>query len=120
MHRVIVADDEPNFRRWLRSILDNSADFQVVGEASSGTEAIRLAKLLLPDAVIADIYMPGLDGVEAVYYIKEKMPDIKVILISADEGCFYQGLAQESGATAFIPKSGLSLCSLRQALQTGE
>ena len=120
MHRVIVADDEPKFRRWLRSMLDNSPDFQVTGEASSGTEAIRLAELLLPDAVIADICMPGLDGIEAAHYIKGKMPNVKVILISANEGRAYHGLAQESGATAFIPKSGLSLCSLRQALQRGE
>ena len=120
MHRVIVADDEPNFKRWLRSMLDNSPDFQVVGEASSGTEAIRLTELLSPDAVIADIYMPDLDGLEAAHHIKGKMPDVKVILISAYEGRVYQGLAQESGATAFISKSGLSLCSLRQALQAGE
>jgi YesN/AraC family two-component response regulator len=120
MHQVIVADDEVSFRRWLRLTLDNSPDFQVVGEASSGTETVRLAELLSPDAIIADIYMPELDGVEAAHYIKKRMPDIKIILISAYEGRVYQGLAQESGAIAFIPKSGLSLCSLRQALQTGE
>ena len=120
MHRVIVADDEPDFRHWLRSRLDNSPDFEVVGEASSGKEAVRLTELLLPDAVIADIYMPELDGIEAAHHISEKMPGVKVILVSAYEGRVFQGLAHEGGATAFIPKFGLSLYSIRQALQTAE
>ena len=55
MYRVIVADDEAEFREWLRSLLESSEDFQVVGEASSGMETVRLIASLVPDLVIADV-----------------------------------------------------------------
>ena len=55
MYRVIVADDEPEFREWLRSLMENSEDFQLVGEAKTGNEAIYLIPSVKPDLVIADM-----------------------------------------------------------------
>ena len=116
MFRTIVADDEPEFRAWLRSLLDNSQDFQVVGEAGSGRETLRLTKLLVPDLVLVDLYMPDLDGLEVIHYIRQYFPGIKVILVSAYEGRVYESLAEKGGALTFIPKATLSLEALHKAL----
>ena len=62
--RVVIADDESEFRGWLRSLIDTSADFQLVGEAINGSEAIGLINELIPDLVIADVFMPDMDGLE--------------------------------------------------------
>ena len=120
MLRTIVADDEPVFRAWLRSLLGNNQDFQVVGEAGSGRETLRLIKLLVPDLVLVDLYMPDLDGLEVANYIRQYFPGIKVILVSAYDGRVYERLAAEGGALAFIPKVSLSLDALYDALQKGK
>jgi YesN/AraC family two-component response regulator len=117
VYRVFVADDEPEFREWLRSLLENSEDFRLVGEAKTGTEAIYLIPSVLPDLVIADIYMPEPDGLEVARYVKRHFSGVKAILVSAYEERVYERLAKEEGALAFIPKARLSLDALRQALK---
>jgi two-component system response regulator YesN len=117
MYRVIVADDEAEFRDWLKSLLDGSGDFQMVGEASTGSEAVHLIPLLLPDLVIADMYMPEPDGLEVARYVQRHFSSIKAILVSAYEERVYERLAREEGALAFIPKAKFSLDALRQALR---
>lgn len=117
VYRVVVADDEPEFRRWLRTMLEGSEDFQLIGEASTGTEAVHLIPSLVPDLVIADMYMPEPDGLEVTRYVQHNFPDTKAILVSAHEGYVYERLAREEGALAFIPKVKLSLEALRQALR---
>jgi len=117
MHRVIVADDDPEFLGWLRSLLNSSDDFQVVGEAKNGVEALNLVSSLTPDLVITDVYMPDPDGVEVARHIQQHFPSTKAILVSVHEGHVYGELATKEGALAFIPKRKLSLGVLRQALQ---
>jgi two-component system response regulator YesN len=117
--RVIVADDEPEFRSWLKSLLDRSEDFLLIGEASNGTEAIELIPSLLPDLVIADMYMPEPDGLELARHVQRHFSGIKAILVSAYEERVYERLAKEQGALAFIPKARLSLDALRRALKGG-
>lgn len=119
MYRVIVADDEAEFRQWLRSLFDGSEDFQMVGEASTGSEAVHLIPLLLPDLIIADMYMPEPDGLEVARYVQRHFSNIKAILVSAYEERVYERLAKDEGALAFIPKTKLSLDALRRALQGG-
>lgn len=120
MYRVIVADDEAEFRRWLGPMLEGSDDFQVVGDADTGTEAIRLVELLVPDLLIADIYMPKLDGLELAEYLRHHFPSVRTILVSVHDELVYERLAREKGALAFIPKARLSLDALRQVLQGEE
>jgi len=115
--RVMVADDEPEFRGWLRSVLNDSGDFCLIGEVSNGTEALELIPSLLPDLLIADMYMPDPDGLEVVRYVQRHFSGIKAILVSAHEERVYERLAREEGALAFIPKARLSLDVLRQALK---
>ena len=116
MYRVIVADDEPEFREWLRSMFERSEDFELVGEAGSGSEAVHLIPTLAPDLVIADMYMPEPDGVEVARYVQDNYPSVKAILVSGYEERVYERLAMSEGALAFIPKARLSLDALRQAL----
>jgi DNA-binding NarL/FixJ family response regulator len=118
MNRVVVADDDPEFLGWIRSLLNSSADFQVIGEANNGGEALNLISNLTPDLVITDLYMPDPDGVAITRHIHEKFPSIRAILVSAHEGRIYGELASKEGALAFIPKRKLSLGVLREALQT--
>ena len=117
MFRVVLADDDDEFRLWLRSRLDGSADFEVVGEASSGRDAIGLASRLNPDLVIADVYMDEVDGLDVARHIRRELPDVKAVLVSAHAQRVYERLATEEGALAFIPKEHLSVDALRQALQ---
>jgi YesN/AraC family two-component response regulator len=118
--RVMVADDEPEFRNWLKSVLDDSEDFRLIGEVSSGTEALQLIASLHPDLLIADMYMPEPDGLEVVRYVQQHYSGIKAILVSAHEERVYERLAKQEGALAFIPKARLSLEALRQALKGEE
>ena len=117
IYRVVVADDEPEFRSWLKSLLDDSEDFRLIGEAGSGTEAVNLIPSLLPDLVIADMYMPEPDGLEVARYVQHNFSGVKAILVSAYEEHVYERLARDEGALAFIPKSKLSLDALRRALK---
>jgi two-component system response regulator YesN len=117
IYRVVVADDEPEFRSWLKSLLDDSEDFRLIGEASNGAEAVNLIPSLLPDLVIADIYMPEPDGLEVARYVRHNFSGVKAILVSAYEEHVYERLARDEGALAFIPKAKLSLAALRQALK---
>ena len=101
---------------WLRLLFRNQKDFEIVGEASNGAEAIRMIETLTPDAVIADIDMPCFDGFEVARYVRGDWPNIKVILISSHTQRSYQKLARQEGAAAFIPKRKLSVDHLRHVL----
>lgn len=117
IYRVVVADDEPEFRSWLKSLLDDSEDFRLIGEASNGAEVVNLIPSLLPDLVIADMYMPEPDGLEVARYVQHNFSGVKAILVSAYEEHVYERLARDEGALAFIPKAKLSLDALRRALK---
>lgn len=117
MYRVIIVDDQPEFLGWLKSLLKGNEDFQVVGEATTGVEALQLVKSMVPDLVIADVYIPEPDGLELARYIRQHFPSIKVILISAHAERVCERMAKEEGALTFIPKVKLSLQSLCQVLQ---
>ena len=116
-YSVVIADDEPEFRRWLITLLQNSGDFDVIGEASTGSEAVQLIPQLVPDLIIADMYMPEPDGLEVAKCVQSHFPDTRAILVSAYADRVYDRLAKEAGALTFIPKVSFSLEVLRKALQ---
>lgn len=118
-YRVILADDDGAFCRWLRSLLAGSEEFLVVGEAGTGAEALGLIALSTPDLVIADVDMPNGDGLDVAAHVRREFPGIRVILVSGHTERQYERLAGEAGALAFIPKTALSLETLRRALQGG-
>jgi DNA-binding NarL/FixJ family response regulator len=101
--RVLITDDHRLLREGLRSLLENRG-FEVTGEAEDGRSAVKLAKQLAPDAVIIDISLPGLNGIEATRQIHQNSPEVKVVVLSmrADSRAVLAALA--AGASAYLLK----------------
>ena len=120
MPRVLIVDDKPVFRRQLRSLLVQ-AGLSVVGEAGDIPSAEELVQELQPDLVVVDVMLPGLNGLEGTPRLKALVPNLRVILISAqrDRAQLFQKAAAEAGAEAFIPKDDLNL-SVVQAWEKGQ
>lgn len=81
--RVLIVDDEPPARAWLRDLLGRLPDHEPCGEAGNGAEALRLAAILKPDVVLLDIRMPGLDGLETAYRLMELAQPPAIVFITA-------------------------------------
>jgi DNA-binding NarL/FixJ family response regulator len=101
---ILIADDHPVVREGLIAMLSREADFNVVGEAKDGVEAVSRAKELKPDVVLMDLRMPEMDGVEAMRQIRSVMPDIKFIILTtySDDDYIFSGI--EAGARAYLLK----------------
>ena len=104
MIRIILADDHAVMRRGLRLVLEQQADFEVVGEASDGREAVNLAETVKPDVAVLDITMPNLNGIEAAHQISTKQPGVSTIILSmhADESFVLRAL--KAGARGYLLK----------------
>jgi CheY-like chemotaxis protein len=81
--RVLLADDLPDIRLVMRLLLEADGRVEVVGEATDGAEAVAMTKELHPDAVVLDLRMPGMDGVEALPLIRDAEPGVVVVALSA-------------------------------------
>jgi len=102
--KIVIADDHPLFRSGVRNLLKTTDDLEVVGEASSGDEAVELAEALRPDVILMDIRMPGLNGIEATRMIKERFPSIEVLMLTMfqdDQSVF---TAMRAGAKGYVLK----------------
>jgi len=102
--RVLIIDDHPLFRQGIRWSLEAIGDMEVVGEAENGQEAIKLAERLLPDVVLVDINLPGLNGLEVARVIKRRDPRIGMIVLSVyeDDDQLFQAI--KVGAAAYSSK----------------
>jgi DNA-binding NarL/FixJ family response regulator len=101
--RVLLADDHTLVRAGFRSLLEKLG-FLVVGEAETGTEAIRLVKTLKPEIVLMDIAMPDLNGLEATTQIVQEFPDVHVIILSMHATPVYARRAVRAGAAGYLLK----------------
>ena len=81
--RVMIVDDHRIMRDGLRELLQQSGDFEVVGEAADGEAAVRIAQELKPDAIVMDVIMPLKDGIEACREVSEMLPDTRVLILTA-------------------------------------
>jgi DNA-binding NarL/FixJ family response regulator len=102
--RILLADDHRLMRQGLRSMLEEQADLQVVGEADDGRTAVRLASESQPDAVIMDITMPDLNGIDATRQIHADNPGIKIIALSMHSERQFVSEMLAAGASGFLPK----------------
>lgn len=102
--RVLIADDHRLFRLGLRQACESAGDFEVVGEAEDGQEAVELARRCRPDVILMDINMPLLDGVEATHRIVENNPSVRVIMLTIYRRDRYVFEAIKAGARGYLLK----------------
>ncbi len=101
---IILVDDHEVVRNGVRAYLETLHDFQVVGEAASGEEAIGLVSDLIPDVVLMDLIMPGLDGVETIRRIKKISPRTQVVVLTSYHEDVHIFPALKAGAISYILK----------------
>jgi DNA-binding NarL/FixJ family response regulator len=119
MIRVLLVDDQPVVRRGLRVRFQLEPDMQVIGEASTGSDALTLAQILTPDVVLMDIEMPDMDGIEATVALRTVVPQSAVVILSIHTDRQTRMKAQAAGAVAFVEKRGTTdilLAAIRQAV----
>ncbi|MCA9908101.1 MAG: response regulator transcription factor, partial [Anaerolineae bacterium] len=104
MTRLLLVEDHVLVRQSIRAFLQGAA-LEVVGEASTGTEAIQLAIELEPDLVIMDIHLPEMSGIEATRRIRQQCPNVRVIALTAYNEKAYQRALQDAGADGFVLKT---------------
>lgn len=102
--RILVADDHPVVRDGLVAILGTQPDFEVVGQAGTGTEVINQANALAPDVILLDLEMPELDGVQALQQLKETNPNVRVVVFTAFDTDERILSAVQAGAQGYLLK----------------
>jgi DNA-binding NarL/FixJ family response regulator len=119
--RVLLADDHAVVRDGLRLLLEANTDIKVVGEASTGLDALHQTRLLHPDVIVMDIAMPDLNGVEATYEIRELYPLIQVVMLSMHSTTEHVFRALQAGARGYVLKeaTGKEVVDAVRAVQGG-
>nr|WP_316526017.1 response regulator transcription factor [Kitasatospora sp. K002] len=101
---MVLADDQPLVRAALEMVITETADVEVVGEAGTGTEAVRLAAELRPDVVVMDIRMPGMDGIEATRLVTAGGGPTRVVVLTTFDEDAHVYAALHAGASGFLVK----------------
>jgi len=106
--KILLVDDQPLFREGLRTLLSLHRDFEIVGEAGNGEDAVRLARVQRPAVVLMDLQMPMLDGVSATRLLKAEQPECRVIVLTTfdDDDNVFEGL--RAGAVGYLLKDASS------------
>jgi DNA-binding NarL/FixJ family response regulator len=105
MTRVLVVDDHAAIRRGVQSILRTSPEWEFIGEADNGREAVRMAGELKPEVIIMDVSMPVLNGLEATRIIKDTLPATKILLLTLHSSAELVRSAFRAGARGYVLKS---------------
>ena len=113
--RVLIADDNPQVRQELRTLLPLAADLEIVGEAADGLEATRLAQTLEPDVILLDLEMPVMDGYQAARQIRAACPSCRLVALTVYGDAASRDQAAEAGVDVFLVK-GVSVETLVQAI----
>jgi len=103
--RVLLVDDHALFRKGVADLLANEPGFELVGEAADGLQAVEMARELMPDVILMDISMPGIDGLEATRRIKAEMPYVRIVILTVSESDRSLLEAIKSGAQGYVLKS---------------
>jgi DNA-binding NarL/FixJ family response regulator len=118
MIRVLLVDDQPAVRRGLGILLQLEPDIQIVGEASTGREALSKVQALSPNVVLMDVEMPEMNGIEATAALRATASTSVVVMLSIHDDPQTRRRAQAAGAVAFVEKRGAIdslLAAIRQA-----
>ncbi len=120
--RLLLVDDHAVVRGGLRMLLENEPDMCIVGEASSGAEAMHMVEVLQPDLVIMDISLPDVSGIEATQRIKQARPNVGVVALTIHEDQQYRFEMLQAGASAYVPKRAApaDLISAIRAVHSGD
>lgn len=102
--RVVLVDDTREYRSLLRIILEQHGGFDVVGEAADGEAAVELTTRLRPDAIVLDLAMPVMDGLQAIPLLREASPETAVVVLSGFARGQLDHVALERGAAAYVEK----------------
>lgn len=113
---ILIADDHDQVHQQVKFLLSSEENFQLIGAAKTGQEALQMARALRPDMVLMDIRMPGMNGIEAACQLKTEMPKLKVLFLTNYDLEIYRDVAKACGASAYILK-GSMFNSLIPAIQ---
>lgn len=120
--KILLVDDVQQWRHHIRSILESGSQFQVVGEASDGVEAVHQAQRLKPDLILLDIGLPNLNGIEAEHQICKLVPSAKVLFLSQNNDPDIVNAVVGDGAFGYVLKTdaGSELLPAIKAVLGGE
>ena len=111
---VLTVDDQAVFRRVAREVIDATEGFEVLGEASSGEEALQLAETVEPDLFLVDVRMPGIDGPETARRLVAARPQSVVVLVSTEDPSAISSAAGSCGAVELIRKEDFAPATLQR------
>jgi DNA-binding NarL/FixJ family response regulator len=114
--RLLIVDDDARFRSLLRMVLEDSPEFEVVGEAHEGGAALAVARELDPDVVLLDVHLPDTTGFDLTPQLTSGARATEVVLTSSRGDETYEELARQAGASGFVPKHELSAAAIKGAL----
>jgi DNA-binding NarL/FixJ family response regulator len=103
--RILIAEDHPMIRKWVRTVLEGHPRFDVCAEVADGAEAIEQAIRLKPDVVVLNITMPVLSGLEAAREIRVKVPECAIVMLSSHADEQFIEEAKRAGARAYVTKT---------------
>lgn len=121
MIRVLIADDHAIVREGLRQILEHAGDFEIVGEAADGLEAMQLARRLDFDVALLDVSMPGRSGIDLVKQLRGERPRARILMLSMHEQSEYAVRAIRAGASGYLTKdsAGRELAAALRKIAAG-
>ena len=113
MKKIVIADHHPVTRKGITCMLKKDENFQIVGKANNGTELYKTLEEVEPDILIMEIDMPQINGINALRSIKQKFPELRVLIFSTHPEEIYALRAIKSGAAGYVPKSASSKILLK-------
>jgi len=114
--RILIVDDQEAFRRILSTLLAAHKGWMVCGEARDGLQAVERAKLLVPDVIIMDVFMPKMNGIDAARIIRAEVSGTRILIISQDDPGIIQQQTLVATAHGFLTKADLP-CDLLPAIE---